>query len=31
MQAAIRRWQFPSPKGGSVTVIYPIALASSGT
>ena len=31
MQAAIRRWQFPSPSGGSVTVIYPIALASSGT
>jgi hypothetical protein len=30
MQAAIRRWQFPSPSGGSVTVIYPIALASSG-
>jgi hypothetical protein len=31
MQAAIRRWQFPSPSGGSVTVIYPIALATSGT
>jgi outer membrane biosynthesis protein TonB len=31
MQAAIRRWQFPSPSGGAVTVIYPIALASSGT
>jgi len=31
MQAAVRRWQFPSPSGGSVTVIYPIALASSGT
>jgi hypothetical protein len=31
MQAAIRRWQFPSPKGGQVTVIYPIALANSGT
>jgi hypothetical protein len=31
MQAAIRRWQFPSPSGGSVTVVYPIALATSGT
>lgn len=31
MQAAIRRWQFPAPSGGSVTVIYPIALANSGT
>ena len=31
MQAAIRRWQFPSPKGGQVTVVYPIALSSSGT
>lgn len=31
MQSAIRRWQFPSPSGGQVTVIYPIALASSGT
>ena len=31
MQGAIRRWQFPSPSGGQVTVIYPIALASSGT
>jgi hypothetical protein len=31
MQAAIRRWQFPSPKGGQVTVIYPVALANSGT
>ncbi len=31
MQAAIRRWQFPSPRGGQVTVIYPIALANSGT
>jgi hypothetical protein len=30
MQAAIRRWQFPAPSGGQVTVIYPIALASSG-
>jgi hypothetical protein len=28
MQAAVRRWQFPSPSGGSVTVIYPIALAT---
>ena len=31
MQAAVRRWQFPAPSGGQVTVIYPIALASSGT
>ena len=31
MQAAIHRWQFPAPSGGQVTVIYPIALASSGT
>jgi hypothetical protein len=31
MQAAIRRWQFPSPRGGQVTVVYPIALSSSGT
>jgi hypothetical protein len=31
MQAAVRRWQFPSPSGGSVTVIYPIALATSGS
>jgi hypothetical protein len=31
MQAAIRRWQFPSPKGGQVTVVYPVALANSGT
>jgi predicted component of type VI protein secretion system len=31
MQAAIRRWQFPSPRGGQVTVIYPIALANSGS
>ena len=31
MQAAIRRWQFPSPSGGAVTVVYPIALATSGT
>jgi hypothetical protein len=31
MQAAIRRWQFPSPHGGQVTVIYPIALANSGS
>jgi hypothetical protein len=31
MQAAIRRWQFPSPRGGNVTVIYPIALANSGS
>jgi len=31
MQAAIRRWMFPRPSGGQVTVVYPIALASSGT
>jgi hypothetical protein len=31
MQAAIHRWQFPAPSGGQVTVIYPIALANSGT
>jgi hypothetical protein len=31
MQAAIRRWIFPRPSGGQVTVIYPVALASSGT
>jgi hypothetical protein len=31
MQAAIRRWQFPSPHGGQVTVVYPIALANSGS
>jgi hypothetical protein len=31
MQAAIHRWQFPAPSGGQVTVIYPIALASSGS
>jgi hypothetical protein len=31
MQAAIHRWQFPPPSGGQVTVIYPIALANSGT
>ena len=31
MQAAIHRWQFPAPSGGQVTVIYPVALASSGT
>jgi hypothetical protein len=31
MQGAIRRWQFPAPSGGQVTVIYPVALASSGT
>jgi len=31
MQAAIRRWQFPSPRGGNVTVIYPIALANTGS
>jgi hypothetical protein len=31
MQSAIHRWQFPAPSGGQVTVIYPIALANSGT
>jgi outer membrane biosynthesis protein TonB len=31
MQAAIRRWQFPQPHGGQVTVVYPIALANSGS
>jgi len=31
MQAAVHRWQFPAPSGGQVTVIYPIALANSGT
>jgi hypothetical protein len=31
MQAAIRRWMFPAPSGGQVTVVYPIALANSGT
>jgi hypothetical protein len=31
MQAAIHRWRFPAPSGGQVTVVYPIALANSGT
>ena len=31
MQSAIRRWQFPAPSGGHVTVVYPIALANSGS
>jgi hypothetical protein len=31
MQAAIHRWQFPQPHGGQVTVVYPIALANSGS
>jgi hypothetical protein len=31
MQAAIRRWQFPAPSGGQVTVVFPFAFANSGT
>jgi hypothetical protein len=27
MQAAVRLWHFPPPKGGSVTVTYPFVFS----